>query len=268
MNDLKDKRVLLTGGSRGIGPFIARELARRGAHVALAARSAAQLEETAATLRPFGVAVAVLPVDLTDEGQRRELVAAALRVFGHVDVLVNNAGLEVEGPYVEQEWASVRQMVELNLVAPMHVTQLVLPHMLGRGSGHVVNLASTGAKSGAPYDATYCGTKAGLSEWTRALRLELHGTGVYFSTIYPGYVTGEGMFARFGLAPPRVVGSCTPDEVARAVARAVERREREVIVNSMPLRPALALAELFPEWRDGLMRRLGIVAFQRRKAGA
>lgn len=262
----KDKRVLLTGGSRGIGPVIAREMARRGAHVALAARSAAQLEETAAALRAFGTEVLVAPVDLTDAAQRAGLVEKVIRAFGRVDVLVNNAGLEIEGAYVDLQWEAIRETIEVNLAAPLHVTRLVLPDMVRRNEGHVVNIASIGATSGAPYDATYCATKAGLAEWVRALRLELADTGVHFSTIFPGYVTDAGMFARFGLKPPPMIGSCTPEQVARAVVRAVERREQEVIVNSLPLRPALALVELFPGWRDAMMRRLGIVAFQRRKA--
>jgi short-subunit dehydrogenase len=266
MTDLKDKRVLLTGGSRGLGPVIAGALARRGAHLALAARSEAALQEVAATLRPSGVEVHVLPTDLADAGQREALVAATLKAFGRIDVLVHNAGLEFEGAYADVPWHDLRQLLEVNLVAPLHVTHLVLPAMLRRNAGHIVNIASTGAKSGAPYDATYCGGKAGLAEWARALRLEVEGTGVHVSTLYPGYVTDVGMFARYGLRAPRTIGSCTPDQVARAVVRAIERDEREVIVNSMPIRPALALAELFPDLGHWLMHRLGLVAFQRKKA--
>src|SRR5690606_4221607 len=121
----KDKRVLLTGGSRGIGPVIAREMARRGAHVALAARSAAQLEETAAAPRAFGTEVLVAPGDLTDAAQRAGLVERGMRAFGRVDVLVNNAGLEIEGAYVDLQWEAIRETIEVNLAAPLHVTRLV-----------------------------------------------------------------------------------------------------------------------------------------------
>jgi short-subunit dehydrogenase len=138
---------------------------------------------------------------------------------------------------------------------------------LAKKGGHIVNIASIGAKSGTPYDAVYCGTKAGLAEWTRGLRLELTGTGVYFSTIFPGYITETGMFARFNMVPPWIIGSCTPSQVARTVVRAIERKKQEVIVNSRPLRPAYALAELFPTMRDRLVRLLGVVNFQRRKVG-
>jgi short-subunit dehydrogenase len=149
----------------------------------------------------------------------------------------------------------------------MALTHLVLPEMLKKKSGHIVNIASIAAKSGAPYDATYSGTKAGLAEWTRALRLELAGTGVQFSTIFPGYIREVGMFAKFGIKSPWIVGSCTPFEVAKAVVDAIEKGRSETIINSRPLRYAFALSEISPRVGDWLMRFSGIVDFQRRKIG-
>lgn len=265
MNTLKGKHALLTGASRGIGPFIAEALAKSGAHVAFAARSEEGLRGAAKALRGFGVKAIAVPADLSHASQRHALVRAVLEAFGAIDILVNNAGLENEGAFLGLSLERIRETVEVNLVAPLDLTRLVLPHMLGRGEGHIVNIASLAAKRGTPYDALYSGTKAGLEEWARALRLELAGTGVNVSTIFPGYVTGAGMFAKFGMAPPRTIGSCTPAQVARAVVRAVERRQPEVIVNSLPVRPLIALSELFPPLGDWLMRRLGIVDFQRKK---
>jgi short-subunit dehydrogenase len=267
VQNLQGKYVLLTGGSRGIGPFIAEALAKRGAHIALAARSKEALRRTASSLGTYGVKTTICPVDLAQAQQRLDLVRTVLDEFGCIDILVNNAGLETEGSFLSLSWEAIRETIEVNLVAPMVLTHLVLPHMLDRKGGHVVNIASTGAKSGTPYDAVYCGTKAGLTEWTRGLRLELTGTGVYFSTIFPGYITETGMFARFNMMPPWIIGSCTPSQVVRTVVRAIERRKQEVIVNSRPLRPAYALAELFPTMRDRLVRLLGVVNFQRRKVG-
>lgn len=267
MQNLQGKYVLLTGGSRGIGPFIAEALAKRGAHIALAARSEEALRRTASSLRAYGVQTIICPVDLAQAQQRHDLIRTVLDEFGCIDILVNNAGLETEGSFLRLSWEAIRETIEVNLAAPMALTYHVLPHMLDRKGGHIVNIASIGAKSGTPYDAVYCGTKAGLTEWTRGLRLELMGTGVCFSTIFPGYVTETGMFARFDIMPPWIIGSCAPSQVARAVVRAVERRKQEVIVNSRPLRPAYALAELFPTMRDRLMHLLGVVSFQRRKVG-
>jgi len=147
----------------------------------------------------------------------------------------------------------------------MALTHLVLPGMLKRREGHIVNIASIAAKSGAPYASTYSGTKAGLAEWTRALRLEMAGTGVRFSTILPGYVREVGMFARFGVKAPWIVGSCSPTEVAEAVVKAIERGKKETIVNSQPLRVVFTLNELSPALGDWLMRFSGAADFQRRK---
>jgi short-subunit dehydrogenase len=267
MAQLSGKHVLLTGASRGVGPVIAEALARRGAHIALAARSEEGLHNVSKALSEFGVRTIVVPVDLAQAAQRQGLVSSVLEQFGSIDILINNAGLETEGAFLGLPWEAIDETIEVNLVAPMALTYLVLPHMLRQKTGHIVNMASMGATSGGPYVATYCGTKAGLAEWTRGLRLELADTGVHFSTIFPGYITQVGMFARFGMTPPLMVGSCTPSQVAQAVVDAIARQRLEVIVNSPPLRWVFVLNEVAPALGDWLMRRSGAVDFQRRKVG-
>lgn len=208
MESLKEKIILITGASRGIGPVIAEALVKRGANVALAARSAEGLQEVAQRIALNGKEITTISVDLRESSHRERLVREVLKKLGRIDVLVNNAGLETEGAYVELPWTAIQETIEVNLIAPMTLTYLVLPEMLKRKAGHIVNIASIAAKSGAPYAATYSGTKVGLAEWTRALRLELYGSGVQLSTIFPGYVRDVGMFARFGVKPPGMVGSC------------------------------------------------------------
>ena len=197
--ELKGMVVLLTGGSRGIGPIVAEALAKRGAKVALAARSESGLHDVSRHLSELGTETLVMPIDLRESSQREQLVADVQRKFGKIDVLINNAGLETEGAYVDLSWTAIRDTIEVNLIAPMGLAHLVLPRMIERNAGHIVNIASIAAKSGAPYAATYSGTKAGLAEWTRAMRLELANTGAHFSTIFPGYVREFGMFAKFGM---------------------------------------------------------------------
>jgi short-subunit dehydrogenase len=267
MTSILGKRILITGGSRGLGPVIAEVLAARGAHIALAARSQAGLHRVVQSLSKYPVKTLAVPVDLAQEAQRHDLIAAVLENFGAIDILINNAGIETEGAYLDLTWDAIRENIEVNLLAPLALTYLVLPHMLDQKQGHIVNIASMAAKSGGPYAATYSGAKAGLAEWTRGMRLELAGTGVRFSTIFPGYITEVGMFARFNLTPPRLVGSCTPGQVARAVVRAIEKESLEVIVNSVPLRLDFMLNELSPALGDWVMRQSGSVDFQRRKAG-
>jgi len=267
MKRLKGMAVLITGGSRGIGPVVAEALAKQGADIALVARSKTGLDEVATRIEEMGVKTLIMPIDLRQPSKREELVTDVMRQFGKIDILVNNAGLETEGAYVELPWPSIQETIEVNLVAPMALTYLVLPGMLERRTGYIVNIASIAAKSGAPYAATYSGTKAGLAEWTRALRLELAGTGICFSTIFPGYVREVGMFAKFGMNAPWIVGSCTPSQVAKAVVNAIEKGRIEKIINSRPLRYSFILNELSPTIGDWLMRISGVVDFQRRKVG-
>jgi short-subunit dehydrogenase len=139
--------------------------------------------------------------------------------------------------------------------------------MLEKKMGHIVNIASIAAKCGGPYGTTYGATKAGLDEWTQGLRLELANTGVRFSTIFPGYITEVGMFAKFGLTPPKAVGSCTPAQVANAIVKAIEHNILEIIINSTPQRLFYALKELSPELGDWFLYKSGTVDFQRKKVG-
>lgn len=267
MTQLLDRRVLLTGASQGIGPFIAAALAGQGCRLALTARSEQLLREVARRLDVFSVDVGIFPCDLLEADQRTRLIHEVLERFGRIDILINNAGVENEGPFLDQPVETHRRTIELNLMAPIELTHALLPTMLEQGGGHIVNIASIGAKAGSPYDAVYCGSKAGLAEWTRGISLEEEHAGIRFSTIFPGFVSEVGMFARFGLKAPWTIGSCTPEQVAAAVIRAVELNQPEIIVNSRPLKPLLALAAISPRLGGWLMRRLGVVGFQRRKIG-
>jgi short-subunit dehydrogenase len=264
MSSLVGKIILLTGASRGIGPVVAECLSRQGAILALSARSEEGLRAVAGPLE----GAQVFTADLSREADCSRLVAEVLAKLGRIDILVNNAGLETEDPYLRLPWQDIRRTVEVSLLAPMALAHLVLPQMVERGQGHIVNIASVGGKFGIAYGATYCGTKAGVAEWTRGLRQELAGTGVGFSTIFPTYVTDVGMFAKFGIRAHWMSGSCTPTQVAEAVLDAIERRRVETIVGPWTLRWSFAAAQLFPGLLDRLSRLLGVVDFQRRKVGA
>jgi short-subunit dehydrogenase len=267
METMKEKVVLLTGGSRGMGALIAEALAKRGANLVLVARSESDLQNIARRVAELGIMPLAIPVDLRESSQRQKLVAKVLQKLGKIDILINNAGLETEGAYAELSWQSIAETIEVNLIAPMELVRLVLPSMIEKHSGHIVNIASIAAKSGAPYAATYSGTKAGLAEWTRSLRLELANTGVHFSTIFSGYIREVGMFAKFGMKSPWLVGSCAPSQVVKAIVNAVEKGRIERIINSPPLRYSFAINELSPRVGDWLMNFSGVIDFQRRKVG-
>jgi len=265
MKHMRNANALVTGASRGLGPYICRALASEGVNIVAAARTTDLLEDVAASLRQEGVQSVAVTSDLAVAAERVSLVERAERALGGIDILVNNAGIESEGAFLGIDDGTIEKTVEVNLTAPMHLARMLLPQMIERGHGHVVNMSSVGGKRGAPFDAVYCGTKAALIQWSNALRLELKGTGVTVSVICPGYVTEVGMFAKFGIDPPIVLGSCTPQQVARGVLQLVSGNRPEMIVNSRPVRPLLGLGEMFPRLADWMMGALGVTEFQRRK---
>ncbi len=266
--ELHGARVLLTGGSRGIGPFIARALLARGAHVTLSARSAEDLERVRRSLDPDRAAV--VAGDVTNEDDRVAMVADAEAAFGPTDVLVNNAGIESILPFTEQTEEDIHALVATNLDAPIQLCRLVLPGMLERRRGHVVNVASLSGKAPTPYNIVYAATKHGLIGFTYSLRAELHGTGVSASAVCPAYVSEAGFVTSY-VEPPlrRGPGTVTePRRVARALVRAIERDKPDVVVAGvLPQIADVALA-ISPRATEYLARRLGAYDRLRSEAAA
>ena len=227
--ELAGKRVVITGASKGIGEGIATSFAAAGARVALVARSEAPLRALATRLG--GTAH---PADLTDAGARAGLIAAIEAEGGPVDVLVNNAGVEVAAPIDRQSAEDVDGLFQLNLVAPVELIRQVVPGMIARRSGHVVNVSSQAGAVAFPGLSTYSASKAGLSTFTRGLDLDLHGTGVGTTIVEIGTVSTD-MLARIdgpGTYQPtaasfnrtyalRVQRRLSVEEVADAVVAAV-----------------------------------------------
>ena len=234
MKDLKGRTAIVTGASRGIGPYIARALAKEGANLVLAARSAEALARVAEEIKnDYGVRTLAAPTDVTDAEARRALVARA-EEFGGVDILVNNAGIGHIGAFGEQERDAIASALAIDLEAPILLTHEALPGMRERGRGHVVNIATIMAKVDAKYAVPYAAAKAGLIAFSRSLRFELRGTGVSASAVSPGGVDEVGLFndamGRAGVRPPRTFPLVTPEAVARGVVRAIKRDKAEVLV--------------------------------------
>jgi len=266
LKDLKEKNALLTGGSRGLGPYIGRALAREGANIALTARSEAALQSVEGELAATGVRVKTVPGDITDGTFRAELMEEVKVEFGQIDLLINNAGMEWVSSYTRLDPETVETMVQTNLLAPMLLTRLILPHMVDRGSGHVVTMSSLGGKRGSPYSATYAATKAGLIEWTRGLREELRDTGVSASVICPGFVSEAGMFAVYNKRAPGIVGETTPEKVAEAVVRSIKNDVGEIVVSPSSIKPLMILDAIHPGIGAWLLRTFGVYDFYRRQS--
>jgi short-subunit dehydrogenase len=177
---LAGRVVVITGASRGIGRALAHEFAVRGARIVLAARSEDQLNAAAGEcerIRP-GVETLVVPADVTVEADRQRLIDAAIRHFGRIDVLVNNAGIIQGGALHETGLDFLRDTLEVNLMAMMRLTQIALPAMIERGSGQIVLMASATGRHAMPFFIPYSTSKYGLIGFGEGLRRELAGTGV------------------------------------------------------------------------------------------
>ena len=176
---LHGKRALVTGGGRGIGAAVARELAAAGAHVLVCGRTPRHLEAIAAEIA--GEAIAC---DLTD----RAATDAMLGTLGMIDVLVNNAGAAESAPLEATSDAMWDRIVELDATSPFRVTRALVPAMIKAGWGRVVNIASNAGVSGYAYTAAYCAAKHAMVGWTRALAIDLARTGVTINALCPGWV--------------------------------------------------------------------------------
>ena len=185
MKNLKGRMAVVTGASKGIGVHIARALAKRGMNLVLAARSQAELEAVKAEVEGIGVKAIVVQTDVSDKAALRALVDAAKAEFGEIDVLVNNAGIESVFRYHALEFEEIEEILDVNLRAPMLLTWLVLPGMLARGEGHIVNIASMAGKVGPAFSEPDGATKAGLIGFTQSLRGSYQDQGVSASVVIP-----------------------------------------------------------------------------------
>lgn len=192
MSALTGRRALVTGASRGIGAAIALAYAEAGADVALLARDAARLAEVADGVRRHGRAAVVLPCDVTDRDAVTQAVAAAADGLGGLDVVVNNAGgNSFSVPFTDLRPAGWEKTLRLNLDSVVHVCQAAAPHLLGHGSGAVVNVASVAGLAAMPSMAHYGAAKAALLSLTRTLAVEWAPSGVRVNALVPGWVATD-----------------------------------------------------------------------------
>jgi len=249
------------GATGGLGAPIARALAAQGAQLVVSGRDGKLL---AGLVRELGAEAVV--ADLADVSQIDRVAEEA----GDVDVLVNAAGIILYPAFTDLAREDLERAMAVNLTSPMLLVHRLLPGMLERGRGHVVSLSSLAGYAYPAYQAVYATTKAGLVALMRSLRAEYRATPIGFSVVSPIYVEDAGVYADnvapYGLRSPRLVGTVGPDQVARAVVRAIRRDLPEVIVASRPMRPVFALGALSPRLGDAILRWTGVDDLQRRAA--
>jgi short-subunit dehydrogenase len=244
---LNDKVVIITGASSGLGRALAFAFARRAARVVLVARREDRLEMVRREIEPYTSAVMVIPADLTDEAQLQRVVDLTLERFGRIDVLVNNAGISIGGPFVEQDARRIEQMVRLNLWAAIRLTQLALPSMLAHNHGYILNIGSGLSRAAVPMFAPYVATKYGLAGFSDALRRELHRTGVHVTLVLPGWMHTdmitpevENLVERYGFPVEH------PDFVAERAVLGLVRGEHEIVLGGFLARLGVLVERYAP----------------------
>lgn len=260
----KDKVVLITGGSRGLGLTIARMLAEEGAKLAICARTEDQLKTAYDELTGMGAEVLAITCDLTGEAQATGFVEQVFSHFGTIDVLINNAGIIQAGPLENMETADFEQAMKTHFYAPLHTMLAAVPHMKARGEGRIVNIASVGGKVSVPHIVPYSASKFALVGLSTGFRNELMKDNINVTTINPGLfrsgsnynilVKGqhEKEFAWFTAMGANLLTSSSVESTARQVIEACRNGEAEVLTN-LPARILAVSNAIFPELTSAVM---------------
>jgi len=261
-----DKRLLdfvaiVTGASRGIGRATALALAQEGAHVALAARSASALEEVAEAIRSLGRDALCVPTDVRQQAQVEHLVSETLIRWGRVDILVTSAGIYPHRRIVDLTASDLEESLDTNFYGTVYAVLTVLPHMLAQRQGHIVLMSSVQGRKALPTDAAYAVSKFAVAAFGDVLRQELHGTGVYATTVFPGRVDTDFIA---NLVLPWFSGIISAEAVAKAIVRAIDRRQAEVIL-PFGARALIYGSILWPRLGDWAVRLLRLEGHERQQ---
>ena len=248
----QDQVVLITGASNGIGRCLAIDFAARGAIVVGCGRSLERLQALASELQRTSPLSTAVKCDVTQLDQVHAMVTKALSEFGKIDILINNAGIGMRKPFVETPIHAIEELMKINYLGVVYCAHEVLPSMIARGSGHIVNISSVAGKIGTLNFAGYCASKFALNGLSECLYHELKPLGIDVSVICPGAVRTD--FAKaFADMPPKSPAAfvMSPEFVSAAVIKTIERKRFELV------RPrSLALICWFKRMTPNLFRYL------------
>lgn len=247
----KDKVIWVTGASSGIGKAMAKAFAKEGAILILSGRNAKELRKVAKSCGPDSM---VLPFDTTNLDALPSHVESALGHRGRIDCLVNNAGISQRSLAVNTDYAVYERIVGVDLLAPIALTQAVLPHMVKAGSGRLAFISSVAGKVGVPMRTAYCAAKFGLIGYADALRAEVAALGIQVHVITPGSVRTdvsrnalEADGSRRGESDAAIDNGIPPGTAARTMLKAMERGDREILVARGPERALVSLKRRSPD---------------------
>jgi short-subunit dehydrogenase len=215
-------KILVTGASSGIGAALAPMLAARGATVGIVARRRERLEEVLARCQEHAPESRLWAADLGDLVRAEEIALEAWDVFGGLDCLVNNAAIPKRRRVARLTTEEIERVMDVNFFSPVRMGQALLPRMLGRGSGELVNVSSVGGRLGIAHEAAYCAAKFALCGWTEVMAIDLHGTGVRAKLVLPGPIETE-IWDVPGEEEPLFAGPFVPaEECAASIVAAIE----------------------------------------------
>jgi NAD(P)-dependent dehydrogenase (short-subunit alcohol dehydrogenase family) len=256
--DFRDKTVLITGGSRGLGLVMAREFAREGARLAICARDEQELEQARMDLEKFGVDVLSVPCDVTNRESVNKMIATVNDRFGAIDVLINNAGVIQVGPIEVMTPEDFEQAMQAHFWGPLNTILAVLPSMRRRKAGRIVNISSIGGKVSVPHLVPYSASKFALVGLSKGLRAELIKDGIFVTTVCPGLMrTGSPRnadfkgkhrfeYAWFSISDALPLLTVSAENAARQIVDACRQGRGELVI-SIPAKVAVKFDALFPE---------------------
>ena len=236
MQNLKDKVVLITGASSGFGENAALLFAKEGCKVVLAARRIDRLQDLAAKIQDAGGEAIAVPVDIINSADVDGMVKSTLDIYGRIDILFNNAGIgRVDWFENHSTIRDIDMLVQVNLTSLMYVTRVVLPYMLQRGEGHIINMVSVAGLIAPPLITSYSASKHGVRAFTDALRREVAPLGIKVSGIYPGPAATEfgqhvGKNKAYGSVRKFFNIHMTSEYVARRVVDVAKRPRRSLVI--------------------------------------
>ncbi|MFT4032897.1 MAG: SDR family NAD(P)-dependent oxidoreductase [Siphonobacter sp.] len=262
--DFRNKVILITGGSRGLGLVIARQLACRGAKLALCARDEGELARAGEIIAELGAEVVPFVCDLTKPEKVEHLMEEVLNYYGRIDALINNAGVIQVGPVENMSLQEYDEAMETHFYAPLHAIRAVLPHMQSRKTGRIVNISSIGGKVAVPHLLPYVASKFALSGLSKGLRAELIEQGIYVTTVYPGLMrTGSSRnaiikgkhqqeYTWFKIADSLPLLSLSAETAAEQILEGLQDGRAEVVI-SFPAKLLVLMDHLFPELTANLL---------------
>ncbi len=254
MSSLSSKIIWITGASSGIGEALAYELAKKGSHLILSARRKEELERVKGNcIAASQPNIRILPLDLAKANTLQLSTEAAIQLFGHIDILVNNGGISQRSLAKETKLEVDREVMEIDYFGTIALTKYLLPHFLKRKSGHYVITSSVMGKFGTPYRSGYAAAKHALHGFFDSLRAEVWKENIFVTLICPGWIrtnvtlnalTGDG--SKLNQMDKTTDQGLSPEQCAKKIIRAIEKRKAEVYIGGAKEVAAVYLKRFFP----------------------